>query len=347
MRYGSLQEEGTPMTIVIDTEDVAPHERAHYWREMVWEVWRSLRAEPESRQFKGSIVLSDFGQVSIARIKTDAQVVRRAESDPVPDCLVAIQLSGIGHVCQGDRVATLRPGEMAAYDGLRAYELSSPGAKEQLVLRFPRNELIERNIDVESIVARRIPGVGAAVVTRSLAQSLLSNGDDIPGSLRESMGQQVVDCMAMAISLRPGALNGPDKARVGDRQRILHFVDANIPNPNLSVKMIAVHFGVSTRTLQKLFQHEDMYLSAHIRLARLTHARRALLSPFRAHQTITRISGDFGFSHPSHFAREFRAEFGCSPGDFRTSLPEPTPLAPASSTVNAWPATTRTKENNS
>jgi AraC family transcriptional regulator, positive regulator of tynA and feaB len=50
---------------------------------------------------------------------------------------------------------------------------------------------------------------------------------------------------------------------------------------------------------------------------RLDHCRRALEDPSQARRTMTDIAFAWGFSDLSHFDRRFKAEYGCSPRDYR------------------------------
>ena len=50
---------------------------------------------------------------------------------------------------------------------------------------------------------------------------------------------------------------------------------------------------------------------------RLAHCRRALEDPAQSHRAIGEIAYAWGFVNQSHFNRRFKAEFGCSPSEYR------------------------------
>ena len=50
---------------------------------------------------------------------------------------------------------------------------------------------------------------------------------------------------------------------------------------------------------------------------RLDNCRRALEDPAQSHRAIGEIAYAWGFGNQSHFNRRFKAEFGCSPSDYR------------------------------
>lgn len=305
------------MSTVVTTDDVPPCDRVEYWRNVVWSTWRSVSAEPTARSFEGKMVLSSYGDIGVARVTAGAQTVTREKSDPERACLINMQLKGTGLITQSGRTAVLRPGDIALYDGTHPFELSAAGPNDQLVMQIPRRELVERNLHIDSTVARRAPGVGVAAVTATFARSLLDNSNHVEQSVRTDLGRRLVDCAVMALSCLPNSLGTAETLKSLQREQVMHYVAANASNPDLSVQSVAREFGVSTRTLQKLFAEDEDHLSVRIRRGRLAYARDALRDPLRAHQTISRISDDLGFSHPSHFAREFRAQFGCSPTEYR------------------------------
>jgi AraC-like DNA-binding protein len=304
------------MSQVLTTDSVSPRDRLDYWREIICAVYVKLDAEPArgGGGFSGSVAWSPWGQTTISRVVAEAQVVTRQLDSGSNDCLLSLQLRGTGAVTQAARTAVLHPGDFALYDATQPYQLTFEAAFDQLVVQFPRDALIARNVHIESAVARANPGDnGVGAVVASFVRALSAHGPEIGDSERAQLGNQVVDFAAIALSADP-----PDASvRELNRQRILTYVNRQLHDPALTVASVARAFGVSTRTVQKLFARDDLHLGQRIKQARLERAREALRNPGNRHQTITVIATDNGFAGPTQFARAFRAAFGCSPTDYR------------------------------
>jgi len=72
--------------------------------------------------------------------------------------------------------------------------------------------------------------------------------------------------------------------------------------------------GVSMRALQRGFQRDlDTSPMAHLRTVRLRRVRDALRAAEPGQVTVTGVAARWGFTHPGHFAHEYRRLFGERP----------------------------------
>ncbi len=307
------------MSELLTTSIVDPVDRLDFWREVICAVYVELHIEPVGGEtFDGSVELTAWGEQKISRVSSMGQVVTRSPGTIEDDCLVSLQVSGSCRVTQAGRTAVLAPGDFALYDATRPYELAFDDRFGQLVLQFPRQALISRNINIESAVARACSGAtGVGAVAASFLKSLAQHDAEIPEDHRRRLGDQAIDFTAVALSDTAGTMPTSESVSQFNRQRVLNVVDQHLDNPELSVAFVARTLGVSTRTIQKLFAEDSAPLSARIRTARIERAKRALTDPRRRHLTIASIAVDLGFGSPTQFARVFKAECGCSPRAFR------------------------------
>jgi transcriptional regulator GlxA family with amidase domain len=88
---------------------------------------------------------------------------------------------------------------------------------------------------------------------------------------------------------------------------------ADLDQP-LHISALCRALAVSERTLRKAFLGKHgVPPCRHLRLLRLSHARRALLSADRNLVTVTEIATGFGFVELGRFSVEYRKVFGESP----------------------------------
>jgi transcriptional regulator GlxA family with amidase domain len=103
-------------------------------------------------------------------------------------------------------------------------------------------------------------------------------------------------------------------AAPGDVKRAIDFIEAHLQLP-ISLTDIAQASGVPGRTLLQHFKnHRSISPMRYLREARLARVRQALMSA-DAKTSVTDIAIEWGFTHLSRFAIEYRAHFGESPSE--------------------------------
>jgi AraC-like DNA-binding protein len=91
----------------------------------------------------------------------------------------------------------------------------------------------------------------------------------------------------------------------------LTLADSNEP---LNISALCLALAVSERTLRKAFHRtHGLPPCRHLRLLRLSRARRALLGADCELTTVTEIATHFGFVELGRFSVEYRKRFGESP----------------------------------
>ena len=103
-----------------------------------------------------------------------------------------------------------------------------------------------------------------------------------------------------------------------------HCVYASSPSvvfsdPDVSPAEVAAEAGISVRYLQKLFAARAITFGHFIRSLRLDHAAQLLRqqTSIKATLPLTEVAYACGYRDYAHFARNFRARFGCAPGASR------------------------------
>src|SRR5262249_26501096 len=89
-----------------------------HWRELICEAFLDLTPESDLRDgFAGTVTQWPLGELSIARIDSQRQRVRRTDRDIAratrPGYYANLQVRGTSEMRQGGRTALLRPGDLA------------------------------------------------------------------------------------------------------------------------------------------------------------------------------------------------------------------------------------------
>ncbi len=306
-----------PRERVWSTDDVTPRERFDYWRDAICAAYVRLDASPVGAgTFSGSVTAQDWPGLRLSRVASSAQHVRRRPDDGSDDCLVSLQVRGRSRIGQSGRSAALVPGTLALYEAGRAYSLDFDDPYEQVVVQFPRAELVARGVDVSAVAARRCEG-GMARVSAALVLAALAEAHDLGPSARVQLSSQVLDCLTTALVSCAAFKVDAQAARSAQRYAVLALVRERLTDPGLSVEGIARASGRSPRSLQRLFADQPHGLSEVVRRARLARATAALVDPARADCSIARIAAEHGYADAAHFARVFRSYHGSSPSEHR------------------------------
>lgn len=99
---------------------------------------------------------------------------------------------------------------------------------------------------------------------------------------------------------------------------ILAFVNENITNNQLSIRMLAMHYGRSKSYLSMRFKEKvGMTFSAYVEQMRIQLASRMLAE---SGSSITEISECVGYNSSSAFGRAYKRVMGCTPSEYQASL---------------------------
>jgi transcriptional regulator GlxA family with amidase domain len=200
------------------------------------------------------------------------------------------------------------------YDARRPFEdrLFGPDHRsEVLIVTVPAASLLRAVPDPEAFCARPIPV--SAAVARAIAA--LIRGAIEAQDMREAPDEADIVAYLSAL-LRMASGGGHGLARAS----LFGLLDAHL-KINLAAMRpaaaIAAEFGISERTFHRVFAGRDTTFerrTAHLRIDRF----RALLGA-RPDASIAALAAQCGFADAAHATRSFRAAFGITPRDFRSS----------------------------
>ena len=240
---------------------------------------------------------------------------RRAALTVDPYLGVTVLREGSETLVVGDATMDMRPGDAVVWrsDQPIRFQVHSPQVKQTLIVPLTalaevsggnllfRPLLLDRTAPATelftgylALLARTLDRLSASEVraARSAALELL-----IPAARHH-------------VTAENGGATEPPIALMQD------WIEQRLLSGDITAPSIAAAHGMSVRGVYRVFEEAGETVGAFVRGRRLARARRDLAA---GAGSIADVALRWGFSDPSHFARAFRAEYGCAPRDYRAS----------------------------
>ena len=318
----------TTPSIALNTDAVAPRDRAPQWREWVWQHFGGLESDfYGDAQFDGHMAASRAGDVILTRLEANRHRVLRtpgmARTSDTAYLKIVAPWEGGATVQQQGREASARSGAWIIYDTTQPYEIANPERVDHLIVMVPKDELVERSLRLGGTMARHL---GASGISRVALEAMRNTWQELP-HMSEAAAQGAGQLIKQLVHLSLLELSGQETAttqREALRDRIRAHVAQHLGDPALSVDGIARALNCSRRHLYNAFAGEGESIAAYIQRMRLQACVRDLQAAGPHGRPITDIAMTWGFGNLSHFSRVFREHTGASPSEFRnTSQPPP------------------------
>lgn len=260
-----------------------------------------FRVVPSARPM-GAVSSRRVSGFDVASVTTNARAIERdardARRDHDPYYFLIQQLSGIAHMWHHDRRAQVGPGDFFLVSSTRPALFQYEGVSVQASLHLPRATMAEA-FGHHPSAGLHLPA--GSVMGRALNRAL-NRLDDSPDEIIE----------LLAISAR----NAEDRdLRLTDLA--LRLIERRAADPGFGPAALAESLDVSLRGLQRALSAEGVSASAVIQDQRMRSVRTLLRA--RPGMTIAACAEAAGFPDISRFTREFRAQHGLTPGQFRAT----------------------------
>ena len=299
-----------------------------YWNDYATDSFNPLVSDPaDVRTFNGSISRTTIGDITVADVYSDAQVVRHSRAHVArtrhSTFFLQLQMEGESINRQNGREACLKAGDFALCDSTRQYEIVFPAANRMLVLGIPDAKLRRHIACPESLVA--IPMQASSGVCGLLSRFLRHFWVECTEALDEATAGRVTVAILDLLGAAYADIGRAQPHRLSlataHRIRIINYIEAHLHDPDLTPTRIAEACKMTPRYLHHLFSERDETVARYIVRRRLDECARALVCSAQRSRTITAIAFDYGFNSPTHFGRVFRAKFGLTPRAFRRDPP--------------------------
>ena len=243
----------------------------------------------------------------------------RAEISGDSDSYLGIlyQRSGSTLCRRGDDRVIVGPGEISVWHSGRPVSFEMPEEFDKLCVIIPIARFESVLYNAETYEGLHLPG-GSNLAT--LLGSYLSTLTD---SVMTRNDNKHFDTIDVTLELLGAAFRAQRRSStIAPRDqlfaRISNDIEARLNDVNLSPNKIAEANGVSIRYLYALFSEQGKTVSGWVRRRRLLRCR-AELDGADTEASITEIAYRWGFNDSAHFSRLFKASFGMSPTQYRSS----------------------------
>jgi AraC family transcriptional regulator, positive regulator of tynA and feaB len=233
--------------------------------------------------------------------------------------VVLMTRSGRETVSQGAVEAAMEPGDAVVWDSTKPARFTVWEALSKRSLLIPRTALDE--VKGRSWTTAGVRLDGGSPATRLLSSYLDALSESLPvlgpsavaaarnATLELLMGAMRADGDVPSTSVAQSALRA-----AMDRYIERHLLDGVSPHA------LATAHGVSTRTVNRIFNASGETVGEVIRVRRLARAREELGESVHP---ISVIAHRWGFSDAAHFSRSFKARYGTSPTEYRLNARSP------------------------
>ncbi|UWU73183.1 helix-turn-helix transcriptional regulator [Bradyrhizobium huanghuaihaiense] len=316
------------------TDEVEPHDRFDYWREVRSKGLFGVTAELERERradFYGEFSLRQLGGAGLVELKASHYKVERSTTDIAyapSDSICVYQQLGSGGWFGG-----MRGGDFSIANGSFATSHTDlpyrtvplgEGGFHLRILKIPVRNIPAQDKRMRELSPRTFNDPGLAPLLGACFADLdeVAAADDGANGAQASSLAQAALVQALAhLALiergivRPGSRLGQAALRTARLSRARRLIARNLQDPNLAPVMVADLLGVSVRHLHMLFEAAERSFSQTVTDERLQQSRRLMReAPDRL---IADIATSCGFESLATYYRVFNAAYGMAPGDFR------------------------------
>ena len=323
---GPQQGPASPCLSTWDTAYVSPRDRFSYFREGVCQAFCAFSPErPPDRDIKARVERFDLTRGSIGRVHTTTPhgvSRRRTDVASIPDEILSLglQLTGGMEGQQGGRPFQQKTGDVCLFSANQVmdFNIDRDVAFSTVAVIFPRSVLVNF-VEIDTSLP----------LTLQCIEPLKSCFLLMNERLKQASQEEMTHLRDATLSLLMAALI-KDRDFLEDRctqepatqrgilQAICNFIAQDIANPDLSTAVVAGHFGISPRYLQKLFASDDMTFKGFVTNLRLERICADLLDAAFAHVPANDIAFRWGFRDITTFHRNFKLRFGDTPRQMRS-----------------------------
>ena len=287
--------------------------------------WRLT--ERPAADFDATIAMREFDDYRLIRCSCDATRGSRTINEIARTDGRTLSLLHLRHGKEAltidDNAIVLQAGDIVLWDSERRMTFEVPDRLEKLTLMFPHGALTSVFPNAADYVGQVIPSRrGLSTLLTSYLSSIeremwTMTTHDLTAAMKPTM-----DLLATVLTMESTLPR--QSLRSITLTRIQQYIIDNLSDPGLTPTTVAAANGITTRYLHLLFEDVGASAAQWIRERRLERCRDDIARSAASGRSITEIAYDWGFNHPSHFSRAFKAHFGMAPREYQRSVTQST-----------------------
>lgn len=308
------------------TDEVEPHDRFDYWREVRAKGLFGVTAELERERradFFGEFSLRQLGGGGLVELKASHYTVERSASDIAyapGDSICIYQQLGSGGWFGGMRSSdfAIANGSFATSHTDLPYRTAPLGAGgfHLRILKIPVSSLPAPDKRIRELGPKTfndkalVPLLGACFA--DLGEAAADEGASDATSLVQTLAHLALIERGI---VRPASRRGQAALRIARLSQARRLIALHLQNPDLAPTVVADLLGVSVRHLHMLFEAAAKSFSQTVTDERLKQSRRLMREA--PERLIADVAAACGFESLATYYRVFNAAYGMAPGDFR------------------------------
>jgi AraC-like DNA-binding protein len=308
------------------TTDALPErERFAGWREdmsVIFDVENAPGSQRENEDFYATFELFHFGRSVLGGLSSSTgryiRTQRKAARDGLDAILIQLFLEGGVQFGVGQRTTYAEAGDVVVFDLAQPVDNINREFRH-LTSMWPR-ELIEEAVpNIASWHGRTLPRDSPVTV---LLKQHMTSSFELADRFTLPEGQRVEDATLSLVKASMAGTTLPEEAVETPAMKellayqIKRYIRQNLGVSDLAPERIAQHFGISRRRLYQVMEPVGGISRYQMKL-RLQHCLHDIQDPGQVQRTFSEIAYRWGFKHPATFNRNFKVDFGMTPGEAR------------------------------
>lgn len=304
---------------VWSTEGLAEGQAMRVWNDAVSSAFLDVRTERvhAAHPFRARLQSLALGSLSVNTLEAQSYRVRHRPSATGDDgwFFVNLHRTGSCRLRQNGREQSIRETGISLNLGTSPFEFEFGDDVTMACLRLPVAGMAARTTRLQGAAARPLAPGAACELFSGYARALVHHAHSLRPQQAESAVVVLMDLLALAVD--DGETHTSTHASVRHElvRRACAYLDSHLGDADLDLARVAATLGLAPRTLQAMFQEQDLTFTHSLLERRLLAAQRQLGDG--RHVRIGEVAYAVGFSDLSYFNRAFRQRFGMTPGECR------------------------------